>query len=307
MAKLIIDHRERHVTRHVTELADIDYQIEQITIGDYAILYDNKIKTIIERKTYEDFAASLKDGRHDNRQKMLHLRQDTGCTIMYIIEGPAYPKPTDYFGNIKFTNIESSIFHMMQRDNIMFVYTSSTIHTAATLTRLVQSLDRMWAKIGGEEIIVPPPAQEQIQDPIQHLKQKQEISPHDYLRAIWACFPGISVEQADEFIKLFTIADIVQRKYTEEQLAKTKLASGKTINKRILKSLWSVDKTTETKILSKIPGISLPAAKMILTGRTLSNILSYEVGAISIIPISAKNTPMGVSKATSIITYLTMH
>ena len=65
--KLIIDTRERNVTRHAKELEEINFEIKQITTADYVVLSPlGNIVALLERKSLDDFAASLKDGRHDN-------------------------------------------------------------------------------------------------------------------------------------------------------------------------------------------------------------------------------------------------
>jgi ERCC4-type nuclease len=92
------------VTRH-TELNDIPWSRVQITVGDYIVVSGDKIVAVIERKTLDDYGASLKDGRANNKQKMINLRKKTGCRIIYIIEGDAFPSPNDCYSNIPYKNI----------------------------------------------------------------------------------------------------------------------------------------------------------------------------------------------------------
>lgn len=137
---LVIDARERYVIRHAAEFT-VPYITKQITIGDYAILNaKGDIVAIIERKSHEDAAASLKDGRWGNREKLKALRQQTGCTIFFIIEGRQNIAPNKAVGGIQWKYIESSIIHMMVRDGFSFLYTADTIDTARMLCRLVDSL-----------------------------------------------------------------------------------------------------------------------------------------------------------------------
>jgi ERCC4-type nuclease len=145
--RLIIDARERQVTRHSVEFADTNIEIKQITIGDYAIVTPtDKILAVIERKSYEDFAASLKDGRHNNKEKMLALRLATGCSVILLLEGPAFPAPASTFSNFPYRVIESAVFHMQVRDNIQVIRTPDTLGSAQMLARFVRSMDTLWAK-----------------------------------------------------------------------------------------------------------------------------------------------------------------
>ncbi|NBQ44255.1 MAG: hypothetical protein EBU23_17800, partial [Mycobacteriaceae bacterium] len=80
-----------------------------------------RVRACIERKTLADFAASFKDGRHANLQKMRDLRARTGCQLYYIVEGPAFPSPGRRFARIPYASILAAITHMMVRDSIMVV------------------------------------------------------------------------------------------------------------------------------------------------------------------------------------------
>lgn len=147
--QLIIDDRERSLFSHFThELAGINYKIQRINVGDFAIVdtETGQILAVFERKTHEDFAASIKDGRHANKNKMLALRESTGCRVIYICEGALNPNPAKRFGKISFAHIESAIIHLMIRDNIQVIYPSGTLETVRMLRRWVISLQNLVAK-----------------------------------------------------------------------------------------------------------------------------------------------------------------
>ena len=141
--KLIIDDRERAIFPHIKPEFDnhIHYEIKRIDIGDYALVDTNSgaILSIFERKTLEDYSASLKDGRHGNKQKLIALREKTGCKIFYIIEGNPFLDPARLVGRTPYRHIESSIFHLMMRDNINVLYSRDTLHTTQLLCRFVIS------------------------------------------------------------------------------------------------------------------------------------------------------------------------
>ena len=121
MTYLIADARERAVIPFIeTEFKDYAYIVKQVTTADYlicrasgsgasgssgAVEADRReegeaveaapaqaqgavVLAAIERKSHEDFAASFKDGRHDNIKKLLALRGGTGCKLFYFVEGP---------------------------------------------------------------------------------------------------------------------------------------------------------------------------------------------------------------------------
>ena len=143
--KLIIDDRERSIFPYLeTELYNINYVVKRINVGDYSIINsDNKILACFERKSLEDFSASIKDGRYSNKEGMIELRNKTGCRLFYIVEGDAYPKPNKTYGNIPYKYIESAIFHLMMRDGFYIIETNNILHTAQKLSRMVESIERL--------------------------------------------------------------------------------------------------------------------------------------------------------------------
>jgi ERCC4-type nuclease len=141
---LICDDRERSVTVHSVEFADINYTIKHITTGDYAVVGpDGALLAIIERKSLDDYGASIKDSRHANKEKLAAISAKTGCRIIYIIEGPLSPKMHDQFSRIPYKHIESSIHHLIIRDNICVLRTKDTLDTAQTLARFVRNCDTL--------------------------------------------------------------------------------------------------------------------------------------------------------------------
>jgi ERCC4-type nuclease len=128
----------------------IQFRVEQIGIGDYNILIlDESAKTvlasIIERKTWKDLSASIKDGRMDRQCKeMQKMRDKSGCHIMYLIEG-AVRYEDDYLVNgIPFKNLHAKVRHNVLR-GIPYIHSKNEIQTAkivVDLTRDVLKLHR---------------------------------------------------------------------------------------------------------------------------------------------------------------------
>lgn len=143
---LIADARERAVTPFLTTLLSNRLVAgKQVNTGDYLICETGnggpRICACIERKSLTDFAASFKDGRHANVQKMRDLRDKTGCQLYFIIEGPAFPSPSRRFGHIPYGNILSAITNLMVRDSVMIIQTENEAHTAKRLSDLITAFD----------------------------------------------------------------------------------------------------------------------------------------------------------------------
>jgi len=151
---LIADARERAVAPFLmTELGAGRLLVNrQVNTGDYLICAralapagepraEPRIRACIERKTLVDFAASFKDGRHANIQKMRALRARTGCQLYFVVEGPAFPSPGRRFGRIPYANILSAITHLMVRDSVIVVQTENEAHTAKRLADILTAYD----------------------------------------------------------------------------------------------------------------------------------------------------------------------
>ena len=79
MPRLVIDKRERAVTK----LFQPDQiEVQTLDVGDVFCEYDNGANWIAERKTAEDLAASIKDGRWGEQKDRL---LKSGCTVIYIL------------------------------------------------------------------------------------------------------------------------------------------------------------------------------------------------------------------------------
>jgi len=209
---LIIDSRERHVYKHGSELASIRCKTAQITVGDYAVIDANgMILACIERKSLEDYGASIKDGRMENRQKMIDLRIECGCALIYIIEGDAFPDPNTRYAGISYKAIESSMFHMMMRDNIQILRSPSAIGTAQLLTRYVKSMNSLVGKQGRR--ILPHAVEggdNETEDTaaIERLK-KQVIKPDSYhISKMWREIKGVSEKTAEALSAKISIMSI---------------------------------------------------------------------------------------------------
>lgn len=310
--KLIIDSRESNVIRHSVEWKNITYEvINNQTTADYVIVDEkNNVLVVIERKSLEDFAASLKDGRSDNIGKLTKMREATGCRIVYIIEGPQSPNPTDLFGNTPYYNIESHIFHLIVRDNICVINTSSTLDTAKKLARFVTSCGTLReAFVGG----VPTPL-EQLEarpgrDPADlraDLTAKHVKPDSDILREMWSSWRGISAITADEFIAKWTVADIICKRVDRAAIFGFKNSRGRAISKKVADALCGADRQLEIRLLSKIPGISSATANDLVRDISLADLLQMTEPAIAERTVGKASKKLGPAKAATLVKFFNL-
>lgn len=134
MLQLTIDDREKAVIPFFKDSYDnFDVKVSRIQISDYIISQDNKIIAAIERKSWADLSASIKDGRTANINKMISLREQTGCKLFYLMEGKARYAPTRKFARIAYKNLQSHLDHLTMRDNVFVIHSDSEEDTVARL------------------------------------------------------------------------------------------------------------------------------------------------------------------------------
>jgi ERCC4-type nuclease len=157
MYSLLIDHRERAIFPFLDmEVKGFIYDQRQLNTGDFLIIKKNKkndnfcIMACIERKTYNDFASSFRDGRYKSElNKMLQLRRETGCKLFFIIEGTAFPSQGRIFSRIPYSCILGAINKLMIVNNIFIIQTENEKHTAAKLNELLNTYTIHVAVCGG--------------------------------------------------------------------------------------------------------------------------------------------------------------
>jgi hypothetical protein len=101
---------------------------------------------VFERKSWADLAASIKDGRKDNIQKMLKLRDQIGCKLFMLIEGPARFSPTHKIGRIPYKNLQAYLDHIVVRDGIFIIYSKSYTDTPLRLLEFIKNYLSLDAK-----------------------------------------------------------------------------------------------------------------------------------------------------------------
>ena len=132
--------------------SNITIKTDRLTTGDYAIMINDKIASIIERKTIKDMSASLKDGRYNNKQKLIDLRNETGCYVDFLIESSKpFASPNTKFAGIPFKTLESAILSMRIRDDFNIIYSKDQNHTAYMIYTLAYKyLDMYIRSLNGD-------------------------------------------------------------------------------------------------------------------------------------------------------------
>ena len=256
-----------------------DLIIEQITIGDYAISLNGEIKVIIERKTWSDLAATIKDpDRKANHFKLLDLREKTGCTIVYIIEGVAFPPPERKFGGIPHKALLAHLHHIMVRDRCSYMQSRDPEHTAEMLIALTTSMTTLGIEGGGA-----PNGK--------LLKERQIRSPEVTNQKIMMKIRGVSAANLAVITEHYTVSDLVSKQLTPE-LTELKHVSGKRFGPKHAARINDCAKDVKTHInmLAEINGVTRDVATKILQTHPMINLASGEVKAQDLASVKKTST-----------------
>jgi ERCC4-type nuclease len=92
--RIRVDNREQELLKHIRELIvniplfkDLEVQVENLPLGDIIISNNVEDKLFIERKSINDLAASIKDGRYEEQSYRLNGLNHPNHNIIYLIEG----------------------------------------------------------------------------------------------------------------------------------------------------------------------------------------------------------------------------
>lgn len=286
--KLLVDDREQAVIPFFKESYDkVKVEVKRMQIGDYSIIdNNNKVLFCIERKTWRDLSASIKDGRDSNIDKMISLRDQTNCKLLLLIEGKARYKPKKKFSRIPYKNLQAKLDHLMVRDNISIIYSDNEEDTTNRLIEFCTNYLTLFPNYL---------EQNEQPDQVENVEGGQssnnevniltKVIPKTELQIIqniWNCVPQVTSKTSELFIKKgMHISDLVLGKATEEEIASLKYDTGTIIGKRaskILKIVYKEDDAENYKyycsMLAEIPNITKKTASLILVKITFADLLS---------------------------------
>jgi ERCC4-type nuclease len=196
--KLIVDHRENHVTSGVhnitpkLDLAGVKYSVEQLNVGDYIITNENTGATAcVERKVFSDFVGSIYDGRLKNELFKMSQKYEKNFIILVGSLSDLYKSRAGAYkmGKVKKLNIFSKsqligqIASISARySNVKFLQVKDDEEFIELLLKLADKLTD-GKEIGGVTV--------------------QRAKSHDNIyKNVLMAFPGISEEKANNIIKL---------------------------------------------------------------------------------------------------------
>lgn len=134
----LIDSREKKIIEDFSTYEYDNVQIETLPLADIECRIDGNPVLLIERKTLDDLAASIKDGRY--REQKMRLKA-SGINTFYLLEGIIRgTQKGSKINRLPTKTVISSILNMCIRDNIKMISTPSFHHTLVFLHQLYHKL-----------------------------------------------------------------------------------------------------------------------------------------------------------------------
>jgi ERCC4-type nuclease len=315
--EIIADDRERATTTYFQKYSDIyhvDFQVCRLEVGDYAIRYNSNILVIVERKTWQDLAASMRDGRKHNIEKLQHLQQTTNCKIMYLIEGPACPQPDKLYSRIPAKNLVAHLDHLQFRDNILIQYSNNEETTARRLFEMALNISSCKEVISKYNTTLEVKGGEP-EDPNMDLLQTKIDIQKPREQQILQCLPSVGSIVAHVLATNgVTLKKILIQEITTEEIAMMKFDTGASIgltrataimnNRNILISKTKKDATIQARILSSVPLISRKTADIILQQCSIEELILNKIPFEVLCLLSRGDKPIGKAVAKNILKYL---
>ncbi len=256
--ELIFDDREHKLWQHAQDYDNVsrahlttgDILIGRRTAEDVLIPF-----VIIERKTWADLAASIKDGRKANIEKLKEYRETTGARLAYLMEGPV-PSGPDWsipegVQGIPYRNLRAHLDHLLFRDGIIELTSSCPRDSLRRLLEFARNLETLDFNKESKE------------DGLAAATKKRPLTDEQISDRIWSSFAGISATSARAFRtrkiqELFQELDVIS-------LAAIKIGTRRFGTERAEKLINSLkERATFERLLCAVPQISSKRATLII-------------------------------------------
>ena len=238
--QFIIDNRERKIIENISKLIPDKYQLQNLELGDFVFEIDNIPFLTIERKTVQDLASSIKDGRYKEQKIRLlsEKEKNKNLKIILLIEGNINTKT----GGIPSTTFHSVVINSMIRDGIFVLITKNIEETCNTLVKIYKLIEK-----NKSEFINPVISNSSSADYASCLKKnkKENLTPTVCYINQLSQIPGVSTTIASRIVEKFpTMMDLIRELEIEEgdTIEELKFGSsqrkiGKVVAKRIYEYL----------------------------------------------------------------------
>ncbi len=184
MAKLIVDNREKELIKKL-EAQPLEIEVKMLDIADFQFYYNDEPFLFIERKSINDLAQSIKDGRY--REQKYRLKK-SGVNVLYLIEG----KMKDLKSGMNKDVLWGSMANTQFRDNFR-------VFRVENLDESVEFLVKIFNKLNSGEY-----SNTKQREYVETVQPKKKYKDQDNCFILQLCdIPGVSVNIAREISKVY--------------------------------------------------------------------------------------------------------
>ena len=186
-----IDYREKALI-DILNNDNFIFKCSNLPVGDICYTNDNEeIILIIERKSADDLASSIKDGRYkEQKSRLFPLFDNNRHFIVYIVECLTNYKNKKQTHGIPYSTLISALINTMVRDGCSVLISSSVDETAT----FIKSIHKCITTHGHVT-------------PVSHvteMKMKGDLNtPKSCYISQLACVPSISIKIATSIAKIY--------------------------------------------------------------------------------------------------------
>ena len=201
---ILVDVREREVASCLTDRG-VPFESASLLVGDFEVG-----DYIIERKSVQDLAASIKDGRYaEQKQRLASVSPEKH--VIFVIEGPhTFDDSKKKFGLLN-TSIVSAVMMTSLRDSYFLFQTSNPNETSHFLTALEARLEKI--KEGCSKVTSYEPN-------VVKLCRRENVTLENCFRTQLCTIPLISLKTADairEHLQVESMCQLVKKLEEDEK------------------------------------------------------------------------------------------
>lgn len=174
--------------------------VERLDIGDISIWNDGEELLLLERKSLNDLASSITDGRYAEQSFRLNGHSLHNHNIVYLIEGNISTF-SGKWSRIKPGTLYTTMFSVQYFKGFSLVRTFDITETAEYILRLADKLSRSLNKHGFYHTLFQPKKENYAQ--VVHKEKKKNITPENIGGIILSQIPGISTTTSSVIIEKY--------------------------------------------------------------------------------------------------------
>lgn len=190
------DNREKDLIK-ILEDKGYNVTLENLDLGDiqFVDLTTKEIIIIIERKTYSDLSASIKDGRYkEQKERMIHSIKKSIRKIV-LLEG----ENTSTF-KLPINTLTGVIINTMIRDNIHIFMSKTKYTTIEFIENIILQLPKYYDDLKKEIISGEIKEFNNNQNHNYKISKKENLTQEVCFRNMLSQIPGISINMASIFV-----------------------------------------------------------------------------------------------------------